>query len=55
VFDLVVVFMDRGSVLVQGGELTFEVIEAGIIPVTETGLKVNPNLSWIGVVFKRVG
>ena len=54
-FDLVVVFMNRGGVLVQGGKLTFEVIETGIILVAETRLKVNPNLSWIGVVFKRVG
>uniref|UniRef100_A0A2N9FCZ6 Uncharacterized protein n=1 Tax=Fagus sylvatica TaxID=28930 RepID=A0A2N9FCZ6_FAGSY len=39
----------------EGGELTFEVIEAGIIPVAETGLKVNPNLLWIGVVGSGVG
>ena len=52
---MVVVLMNRGGVLVQGGKLTFEVIETGIIPVAETRLEVNPNFTWIGVVFKRVG
>jgi hypothetical protein len=52
---MVVILMNRGGVLLQRGKLTFEVIETGIIPVVETRLEVNPNFSWIGVVFKGVG
>ena len=52
---MVVILMNGGSVLLQRGKLTFGVIETSIIPVAETRLEVNPNFSWIGVVFKGVG
>lgn len=54
-FNLVVVLIDKICGLLQEGEFTLEVIDLGIVVVTEAGREINPNITRISVVFKGVG
>lgn len=54
-FNLVVILMNRVGVLVQGRQLSFEVIDPCIVPMAEMRLEIEPHFMRMSMKFKRVG
>ncbi|XP_035545899.1 uncharacterized protein LOC118348406 [Juglans regia] len=54
-FDLIIVIMNGICGLVLGREGPFELVNSGIIAMTKSRGKINPNITWVGMIFKRIG